>query len=114
MTVSSDHGAVAESEIVYLVGGPRDNETLLVPRDDMVATVTHPNAGAAMIHAVGSEPEQPLYQYSRSPLPDGWPAVFAFIASAGEALTVERVMAKLAYRGKAPFWRPGLAPPLQS
>ena len=106
--MSSDHGAVAESEIVYLVGGPRDNETLLVPRDDMVATVTHPHAGASIIHAVGSEPEQPLYQYSRSRLPDGWPAVFAFVATAGEALTVERVMAKLAYRGKAPPWRPGV------
>ncbi len=108
MTVSSDHGTMAESETVYLVGGPRDNETMVVPRNGMNATVTHPDAGASIIHSVGSEPEPPLYQYSRSPLPDGWPAVFAFIPASGAASTIERVMEKLAYRGKAPPWRPRL------
>ena len=106
VTVSSEHAAMAETETVYLVGGPRDNETLVVPSDGMVATVTHPDAGASVIHSVGPEPEQPLYDYARSPLPDGWPAVFAFVSATGEASPVERVMEKLAYRGKAPRWRP--------
>ena len=106
--MSGDRGTSAGSEIVYLVGGPRDNEMLVVPTDGSLATVTHPGAGLSIIHAVGPEPEQPLYRYARSLLPDGWPVVFAFISATGEAPTIEQVMEKLAYRGKAPPWRPRL------
>lgn len=106
MAVTSDPGTTAETEIVYLVGGPRDNETLAVPKAGLTATVTHPDAAVCIIHSVGPEPEPPLYQYSRSLLPDGWPAVFSFNSPTGEASPIERVMEKLAYRGKAPPWRP--------
>ena len=93
------------TESVYLLGGPRDNETLMVPRDGMVATVTHPATNPSSIHSVGSVPEHPLFEYRRSPLPDGWPAVFALSSEGDQAWSVERVMAKLSHRGKVPLWK---------